>query len=471
MARKATGKTVLGKAKKLLKKAQTAEELRQLQSVILPLEHGFSMEQTAAITGVSPSWANKLRSQFIKSGGKFTSKPRRGGRRREKLTLEEEVTFLSPFFDKVKDGGELVIKEIKHALDERLGQESALATVYNILHRHGWHKIADDEQNQSAEIEEQQAASGNPARSSWGYYPYAKQVNIINVDSTIPNYALAKVEKYYTSKGFAIKSEPQLVGTIPTYVSVIFDFNRDKVLQYVGLPDTLIGGTGWDVKSRLPDAIEGVKPKINLGYTSRGCNRRCSFCVVPDKEGDAAPEADLYDLWDGTSKKITLLDNNILQLPQHFRLVCEQAQKEGILLDWNQGLDIRLVDDEVASLLQDTRMEDIRFALDTPALIPLFREKLKLLRQFKVRKDPLIYVLVGFDTSWEQDMERIEFLVAEGCRPYIMKHDNVKNQQRYTILQEWCNQFWPVQSMSFEDFEKLRKERPDKKKAVKNAAE
>ncbi len=58
MARTASGKDVLEKAKEYLSKAKTAEELRQAQTVILPLEYGFSIEQTAAITGISVRWAS-----------------------------------------------------------------------------------------------------------------------------------------------------------------------------------------------------------------------------------------------------------------------------------------------------------------------------------------------------------------------------------------------------------------------------
>lgn len=64
MARPASGKEVLAKAKEALAKARTAEELRQAQAVILPLEFGFSMEQVAAVIGVSRGWACQLRTQF-----------------------------------------------------------------------------------------------------------------------------------------------------------------------------------------------------------------------------------------------------------------------------------------------------------------------------------------------------------------------------------------------------------------------
>jgi len=137
MPRQAGGREVLEKAKDKLSKARTVEELRQGQAVVLPLEYGFSLEETAAIIGLSKGWASHLRMQFIRSGGVYEEeKPKRGGRRRENMSLEEEKEFLAPFFEKAAAGGILVVGEIKKALDERLGRKTALASAYNLLHRH-----------------------------------------------------------------------------------------------------------------------------------------------------------------------------------------------------------------------------------------------------------------------------------------------------------------------------------------------
>jgi len=147
MARQARGEEVLEKAKDRLSKARTVEELRQAQAVILPLAYGFSLEKTAEIIGVSKGWASHLRMEFIRSGGVEKERPRRGGRRRENMSLEEEAAFLSPFFEKAAAGGILVVGEIKKALDEKLGRKTALASAYNLLHRHEWRKLAPDKRH------------------------------------------------------------------------------------------------------------------------------------------------------------------------------------------------------------------------------------------------------------------------------------------------------------------------------------
>ena len=154
MARVASGKEVLEQAKELLVNASTIEELRQAQAVVLPLEFGLSMEQTASAIGTSIGWACQLRRRFIRNGGihDTTKKPTHGGRRRENLSREEEVTFLAPFIEKAAAGGILIVSEIKQALDARLKRKTSLAATYNLLHRHGWRKLAPDKRHPKADV-------------------------------------------------------------------------------------------------------------------------------------------------------------------------------------------------------------------------------------------------------------------------------------------------------------------------------
>ena len=90
----------------------------------------------------------------------------RGGRRRENMSFEEEVAFLAPFFERASKGGILVVGEIKQELDERLERRTALASAYNLLHRHGWRKLAPDRRHPKADIEAQEEWKKNSPRSS-----------------------------------------------------------------------------------------------------------------------------------------------------------------------------------------------------------------------------------------------------------------------------------------------------------------
>lgn len=166
MARPASGKDVLKSAKEQLAKARTIGEFRQVQAVILPLEFGFTMDQVAMVIGVSKGWACQLRIEFIRSGGFVNrDKPQRGGRRRENMSQQEESLFLAPFFEKAAKGGILVVSEIKKALDEHLGRTTALASVYNLLHRHNWRKLAPDKRHPQSDADAQQEWKKNSQES------------------------------------------------------------------------------------------------------------------------------------------------------------------------------------------------------------------------------------------------------------------------------------------------------------------
>lgn len=167
MARRASGGEWLEDAKACLAKARTVEELRQAQAVVLPLEFGLSLEQTAQAIGVSVGWACQLRTRFVRGEGvPGYGARRRGGRRRENMTREEEAVFLEPFFEKAKSGGILVVGEIKQALDIRLGRTVALASAYNLLHRHGWRKLAPDKRHPKADVAAQEDWKKNFPTSS-----------------------------------------------------------------------------------------------------------------------------------------------------------------------------------------------------------------------------------------------------------------------------------------------------------------
>ena len=100
MGRTAGGHPFIGKAKDLLTKARTVQELRQAQAVVLPLEFNMSLDQTSSIIRVSKGWACQLRTDFIRKNGTVEQKVSRGGRYRENLSLKEEAEFLSPFIEK-----------------------------------------------------------------------------------------------------------------------------------------------------------------------------------------------------------------------------------------------------------------------------------------------------------------------------------------------------------------------------------
>lgn len=167
MARIARGHDVLEQAKAAIAEAKTVDRLRAAQAVVLPLEFGLSLAQTAGAIGVSVRWASALRSRYPRiARGEETPGPPRGGRRRENLTVEAEAAFLAPFFESAKSGGVLVVGPIYLALEARLGRKVPLSSVYNLLHRHGWRKLAPDKRHVQSDPEAQ-AAWKKKSRKRW----------------------------------------------------------------------------------------------------------------------------------------------------------------------------------------------------------------------------------------------------------------------------------------------------------------
>lgn len=167
MARPAKGKEAVGQAKQAIAAAKTAEELRAAQALVLPLEYGLSLEQTAEAIGMSVRWTCTLRNRFARvMRGEEAPKAKRGGRKRQNLTLEQERQFLIPFQDAARGGGVLVVSSIHQALEGRLGRKVALSSVYNLLHRHGWRKLAPDRRHPQADMQAQDSWKKNSRKRS-----------------------------------------------------------------------------------------------------------------------------------------------------------------------------------------------------------------------------------------------------------------------------------------------------------------
>lgn len=168
MARPARGADVLEMAQEMILRAETIEELRQAQAVVLPLAHGLSLEETAKAIGRSVAWTCRLRNRFL--AGETVGdgqRQRPGGRRRQNLSLERESEVLAPFLERARDGGILVVPQIKAELEGALGRRIALSSVYNLLHRHGWRKLAPDKRHPQSDPDAQEAWKKNsPKRLS-----------------------------------------------------------------------------------------------------------------------------------------------------------------------------------------------------------------------------------------------------------------------------------------------------------------
>ena len=160
MARPASGSECIEAARKLLKTARTADELRLAQSVLLPLELGLSIEQTAKAIGRSSGATCTMRTRFGKVTAGLVAAPRskRQLRNRANADLEREKQILDEVLAHAADGGVVIIPRIKPAIEAKLGKAMALSSVYRMLARQGWRKLAPDTHH----------LKGNPqAREDW----------------------------------------------------------------------------------------------------------------------------------------------------------------------------------------------------------------------------------------------------------------------------------------------------------------
>ena len=272
------------------------------------------------------------------------------------------------------------------------------------------------------------------------------RILLVNVDSVIPNLALEKLRIYYERQGdkvTLIKDEtllPFVDAYEQIYVSCVFDYNKHRCRKWRGLAD--IGGSGYSLKKHLPAVIEKIKPKINLGFATRGCIRNCYFCIVPEKEGKIHIVGDIYDLWDGKGKDIILLDNNTLAIPKHFFKISKQLKKENLKVDFNQGLDHRLLTNKICKELFSLKhFREIRFAFDHISYKKSVLKALTLLRKNGLKDwQTRWYIYVGIKDNIDTVLQRINILRNAKQLVYLMRDKAVQNNPEYARdLLVWCN--------------------------------
>lgn len=296
------------------------------------------------------------------------------------------------------------------------------------------------------------------------------RVLLIQADGKLPNLALMKIAAYHKDddidliRGIEISS--RLYTPDVVYISCVFSENRDAVIKMskqFPRSEVHIGGSGVDLAAALPDEIEHLMPDYGLfgcdysmGFTSRGCVRACPFCVVPEKEGHIKAVADIYEFWDPRHKHIVLCDNNILALPEHFRRVADQISDENLTVDFNQGLDIRLLTSETVDILASLRIKpNLRFSWDNTKSESAVLRGVQLLRDAGIKRSQF-FVLSGFDSTFEDDLYRLNRLKEEGQRAYLMRYNTVRGKREYNDLAAWANQPAFFSKMTFQEFQTAR---------------
>ncbi len=167
MARLAGGGEYLDAAITQAANAKTIGELRMAQALLLPLKFGLSLDDAGLVLGVSKSWALRLRKRFGRiQSGEEQPKTRKGLRNRAHMTFEAEAALLAPHIEQAKQGGVIIVPPLKAQIEAALGRPMALSTVYAMLHRHGWRKLAPDKQHpQSDPVAQEEWKKNSPKKS------------------------------------------------------------------------------------------------------------------------------------------------------------------------------------------------------------------------------------------------------------------------------------------------------------------
>src|SRR5665647_1473604 len=302
-----------------------------------------------------------------------------------------------------------------------------------------------------------------------------KRILLVDVDSKIPNLALMKISTWHKACGdnvALLRGSMVDLSTKPdkVYASIVFKKNRnalDYLLSQHSDIDIDVGGSGYDLTKELPDHIENMAPDYSLypendsslGFSSRGCFRACDFCIVRKKEGTFRRTQHPQQWYNPKFRKITFLDNNILADKDWFMKITDWCIARGLKVWFTQGLDIRLVDSEIAKRLFEIRNHHmLSFAWDNLADESTIREKIELLKQAGFTKNMLrariqFYVYVDSDEDYESGVYRCRELKKLNCNSYVMYNIDNKQTSRIIDLKRWSKgkvYFWYIDLVDFD---------------------
>lgn len=286
-------------------------------------------------------------------------------------------------------------------------------------------------------------------------------IGLYQIDGKWPNLALMHLGAYLRNQGERTERIGALEQTIckTVYASKIFSASDAGYVR----DDAIRGGTGWadwrDLPD-LPDEAEHSYPAYDLwgcdyamGFLTRGCIRHCPFCFVPEKEGHIRHHAHLSEWWHG-QKQIRLLDANLTASPDAIGYLEELAASLA-QVDFSQGLDARLVTPEFCAALRKVRRwGQVHTAWDWPDSEEVIMPGLRMLRDAVPVGALTAYVLIGYNTTPEQDMYRVMRLREEGINPFVMAYDRKDPYQRK--FQRWVNRVEIFKSVAWEDFDETR---------------
>jgi len=245
------------------------------------------------------------------------------------------------------------------------------------------------------------------------------KIGLIDVDGhNFPNLALMRISQYHKSKGDFVEWYNTFNFYDVVYISKVFTFTQDYPYFINNAKKIIKGGTGYDITKKLPiemdEKISDYKIYPNYsrayGFTTRGCIRNCKECFVPEKEGKIKPYMDIEEIVQDR-KEVVLMDNNILSSNHGIKQI-EKALKLNLKLDFNQGLDARLIDNYILKLIDKLKyIKSVRLACDSDNMLDVV---INVINRSSLKNGSFsVYILLGSDDTYkkEENMKK-EFISA-----------------------------------------------------------
>lgn len=292
------------------------------------------------------------------------------------------------------------------------------------------------------------------------------RIGLIDVDShNFPNIPLMKLSAWHLKQGDIVEwYDPFAEEYDIVYMSKIFSFTQDY-LYPINAKEIVQGGSGYCIELvngkevynkekdiHLPYDVEHIYPNYALypnltkdtayGRLTLGCPRQCAFCHTGVKDGLCSKKvANLSEFWDG-QKNVVLLDQNILAC-REWKELLQQLIDSKAWVEFNGGLDIRMMTEEKALMLKQVKQKIMHFAWDRYEDKEVIIPKFKMFKEITQRRerDLIVYVLVNYNTTLEQDLERIYTLRDMGYWSYVMIYDKNNLPKGHVLkkLQRWVN--------------------------------
>lgn len=290
------------------------------------------------------------------------------------------------------------------------------------------------------------------------------KIGIYDVDSTIPNLALMKLSAWHKAQGDEVEMYlPLALDTYDKiYASKIFTFSDDSGL----IPDRMeIGGTGANMGVLLPQEVEDMQPDYSIydyphsiGFAMRGCRLKCSFCVVPQKEGGPKPNNTIAEIWtQRESRFVMLLDNDFFGNPLWPERINEILDYD-LRVNFSQGLNIRNLKPGQAAALASVKFRNahdtkaqVYFAWDDPRHEKLIHKGLRICFDAGIPPGRIaFYVLIGYHSSEAEDLHRVRLLREYGCDPYAMPYNKADPYQK--AFTRWVNHKAIFKTVPWEEY-------------------